>query len=318
MKKRLGRRATPAVLATLALAATVGTAPAPAAPAGHNHADLAACNALLPDSVLGLGSLDAARAATARGGSIPREPAIDTTDTEIPGTPPTVGKHFAATVPVYFHVINKGPALADGNVPDSQIQAQIDVINRTFAGGRGGANTGFRFMLAGTDRTTNEEWFEMSTSRAERDAKQALHRGGMNALNIYSNSGAGFLGWSYFPKDVRGKPYIDGIVIAFGSMPGGDIEDFNLGFTATHEAGHWLGLFHTFQNGCSTTGDRIDDTPAERFPTSGCPEGQDTCTAPGVDPIHNYMDYSDDPCYEEFTAGQAKRMAQQWLYFRAP
>jgi hypothetical protein len=106
--------------------------------------------------------------------------------------------------------------------------------------------------------------------------------------------------------------------MASGSMPGGTIENYDLGFTASHEVGHWLGVAHRFQNGCSTTGDRVDDTPAERFPTSGCPEGQDTCTDPGVDPIHNYMDYSYDACYEEFTAGQAKRMAQQWLYFRTP
>jgi hypothetical protein len=105
--------------------------------------------------------------------------------------------------------------------------------------------------------------------------------------------------------------------MASGSMPGGTIENYELGFTASHEVGHWLGVAHRFQNGCSTTGDRVDDTPAERFPTSGCPEGQDTCTDPGVDPIHNYMDYSYDACYEEFTAGQAKRMAQQWLYVRA-
>jgi Pregnancy-associated plasma protein-A len=159
----------------------------------------------------------------------------------------------------------------------------------------------------------------MATSRSERDAKQALHRGGMNALNIYSNSGAGFLGWAYFPKDVRGRSYIDGIVIAFGSMPGGTIANYDEGFTATHEVGHWLGVAHTFQNGCSTTGDGIADTPAQRFPTSGCPEGKDTCPAdPGLDPIHNYMDYSYDDCYTEFTAGQAQRMAEQWLYFRAP
>jgi hypothetical protein len=306
------------VLATLVLAATVGTAPAPAAPAGgHNHADLAACNALLSDSALGLGGLDAARSATVAGRQ--REPKMDTTDIEIPaGSVPKVGKNFSATVPVYFHVIRKGLALADGNVPDSQIQAQIDVLNRTFAGQRGGADTHFQFVLAGVTRTTNAEWFEMSQTRLDRVAKKALHQGGFDALNLYSNSGAGYLGYAYYPKDVQSRLYLDGVVFAFDSMPGGTIEHYDQGFTVTHEVGHWLGIAHTFQNGCSTTGDRIDDTPAERFPTSGCPEGQDTCRAPGEDPIHNYMDYSYDLCYEEFTADQAKRMAQQWKFFRAP
>ncbi len=231
MTTRLGRR-TPAVLTTLALAAAVGAAPAPAAETGHNHADLAACNALLPDSAVGIGSLDAARTAAARGGIV-REPVIDATDIEIPaGSVPKVGKRFSATIPVYFHVINKGPTLADGNVPQSQVQAQIDVLNQTFAGARGGANTGFKFQLVKTTRTTNAEWFEMAHSRVEREAKYALHEGGMNALNIYSNSGAGYLGFAYYPKDVRGRPEIDGVVMAFDSMPGGTIKNYNLGFTA--------------------------------------------------------------------------------------
>lgn len=319
MSHRFGGR-TPAVLATLVLAAAVGAAPAPAAQSGHNDSDLAACNALLTESALGLGSLDSARAAAGRGGPIRHEPLMPVTDIEVPaGAVPEVPGNFTATIPVYFHVINKGPTLADGNVSQAQIEAQIAALNETFSGARGGPDTGFRFVLREVTRTTNQEWFDMTKSRVEREAKRALHQGGTDALNIYSNSGAGYLGFAYYPKDVRGRPYIDGIVIAFDSMPGGAIENYDEGFTATHEVGHWLGLAHTFQNGCSTKGDGVDDTPAQRFPTTGCPEGQDTCPKdPGLDPIHNYMDYSYDDCYTEFTAGQAQRMAEQWLYFRAP
>jgi hypothetical protein len=104
----------------------------------------------------------------------------------------------------------------------------------------------------------------------------------------------------------------------YRSMPGGPYgSQFSLGFTLTHEAGHWLGLYHTFQGGCNAKGDYVDDTPFERTPTSGCPEGKDTCAESGLDPIHNYMDYSFDSCYTQFTPGQRGRMQDQYLFFRA-
>ena len=132
-------------------------------------------------------------------------------------------------MPVYVHVINKGQTLADGNVPDSQIQQQITVLNQTFNGMRGGADTNFNFVLRDIDRTTNEAWFNMAASTSEeRAAKRALHEGGPDALNIYIAEGGGYLGWAYYPKDVagsNGREYIDGIVIAFGSLPGGEHQE---------------------------------------------------------------------------------------------
>ena len=91
---------------------------------------------------------------------------------------------------------------------------------------------------------------------------------------------------------------------------------YDLGGTLVHEAGHWFNLEHTFFGGCNAKGDFVDDTPPMRVPTRGCPEGKDTCAEPGLDLIHNYMDYSDDVCYTEFTAGQVARMQDAWLFFR--
>ena len=94
---------------------------------------------------------------------------------------------------------------------------------------------------------------------------------------------------------------------------------YDLGKTATHEAGHWLNLYHVFQGGCNNYGDYVEDTPPQVIATRGCPEGQDRAGhEPGVDSIHNYMDYSFDSCYYEFSSDQGDRMQEAWLHFRAP
>jgi hypothetical protein len=219
------------------------------------------------------------------------------------------GAFTSATVNVYFHVIMSGSA---GAVTDSQIDKQLTVLNNAYA------SSGFHFAKAGVDRTNNSSWYNLSQgSSAERAMKTALRSTrSMADLNVYTaNLSGGLLGWATFPKsrfDV-----MDGVVVLTGSLPDGSASPYNLGDTATHEVGHWVGLYHTFQGGCTGNGDYVADTAAEASPAFGCPTGRDSCPSQsGVDPIRNFMDYTDDACMNTFTNGQSLRMQNAWVTYR--
>ena len=216
----------------------------------------------------------------------------------------------SVNIPVWVHVINKGAGEANGDVPQSWIDAQMTVLNEAYAS----TGSPFFFTPAGVTRTTNAVWYTMGyNSQAETDAKNALRVGGPGTLNVYiANLGDDLLGWATFPSDYSANPKRDGVVILNASLPGGSAAPYNLGDTATHEVGHWLGLYHTFQGACTRRNDQVSDTPAERSAAFGCPVNRDTCKRlphhAGLDPVTNFMDYTDDACMNTFSSGQATRM----------
>jgi Pregnancy-associated plasma protein-A len=224
---------------------------------------------------------------------------------------PSIQATASHKIPVYFHVIRTGKGKR-GDISRKRIDQQIAVMNKAY----GASKTGFSFVLKGRDWTTNTKWFA-APDTYEKTIKSKLRKGGVGTLNIYTAAlPDGLLGWATFPWQYKSNPALDGVVIHYATIPGGSLTHYNLGQSATHETGHWLGLYHTFENGCAKPGDYVDDTPYESEPAFKCPTGKDSCKASGKDPIHNFMDYSYDSCMNQFTPGQGVRMQQTWTAYR--
>jgi hypothetical protein len=217
-------------------------------------------------------------------------------------------------IPTYFHVLSAGESLADGNITRAMIDEQMAVLNQAYS------PYSIVFDLIDVDYTLNKNWARKITygNKQDLEVKTALRKGKQGALNMYSAClGSGLLGYACFPDEYKNQPIRDGVVLLHSTLPGGSSKPYDLGYTAVHEVGHWMGLFHTFQGGCKDE-DFVDDTPAEESPAFGCPKDRDSCSSkPGKDPISNYMDYTDDACMNEFTQGQLQRMHAQWKSYRS-
>ncbi|MDI1488020.1 MAG: hypothetical protein OHK93_007294 [Ramalina farinacea] len=241
-------------------------------------------------------------------------------------------------VDTYFHLVvtrdhSKGYTLA---VRNAMFANQAKALHDAYT------PYNINFTLHPPTYNIRDDW---ATDAASTDMKTALRQGTYGALNIYFQSnlssdggGATLLGYCTLPTKMtyayQGTEYeypasdysTDGCNILAGSMPGSPqaIIGYNEGKTAVHEVGHWFGLLHTFQdNSCETgdPGDYIEDTAQEATSTVGCPvgkPGKSSCGRVGVgDPIHNYMDYSDDACYTSFTSDQTQRMHDMWTLYRS-
>ncbi|MBX7052994.1 MAG: T9SS type A sorting domain-containing protein [Flavobacteriales bacterium] len=246
------------------------------------------------------------------------------------------------TLPVVVHVIHNGEAYGVGtNITDEQIVSAIDAMNDDFrhvAGTNGygaGADVGIEFCLAsrnpsgqpttGIVRVNGSSVANYSTMGIEASAGNGAVEETVKALSTWprdsyvniwvvneienNDGGAGIQGYAYFPIN---NP-IDGIVIlynAFGTT--GNLKSYtNMNRTITHEMGHYLGLYHTFnatsscaaEADCNTAGDRVCDTPVTIQAAS--------CSSPacsGTQQVENYMDYTPQTCQDMFTEGQKLRM----------
>ncbi len=239
------------------------------------------------------------------------------------------------TIPVVWHVIQKTDGT--GAVDDSLIYSQMDVLNEDFDAlpgtlGANGTPSKIRFVLAtvdengnpttGIERVTNNSYF-VDPGSGLSPIKNALHWDTSKYFNIYTNDANGALGYATFPSESAGEGE-DGVVLLYTSVgrnaPQGG--EYNLGRTATHEVGHYLGLFHTFQGGCGTSsnpygsGDLISDTVAHSQPDYECTGGASSCGG-GQKPITNYMNYTNDSCMTRFSEEQANRMRCSIINYRS-
>jgi hypothetical protein len=238
------------------------------------------------------------------------------------------------TIPVVFHVVYQNAA---ENIPNSRLTDQLTVLNNDFRKLNSdwtNTSTAFQplvadcevnFCLATLDPNGNATTgiIRVSTTDASfstDDQVKFTSQGGSDAwdrnkyLNIWvADLGGGLLGYAQFPG---GPAATDGVVLNYlytgttGAQP-----PYNLGRTATHEVGHWLGLYHIWgDDGSACSGsDLVSDTPNQAGENYNCwapsTVRTDACTpsAPGIMWM-NYMDYTDDACMYMFTNGQKTRI----------
>ncbi|PSN65773.1 hypothetical protein BS50DRAFT_397490 [Corynespora cassiicola Philippines] len=215
-----------------------------------------------------------------------------------------------------LQILSANNTVEGGDIPDHLIEEQIFYLNEAFR------PAGFSFVLSEVVRTVNERWYHNLRSYTDiHDEVATLRKGGNATLNIYTYGTDYYPGWSWgaLPEEMAWTPQLDGIFLHRLLWRGAGDANWDLGGSLVHEAGHWFGLFHTASMSCEESWDYVDDTPMELISDviGGCDIGRDTCPdQPGLDPIHNWMGFSNDPCRNSFTPGQIQRMREQMAKFR--
>lgn len=244
-------------------------------------------------------------------------------------------------VPVVFHIIHGG---GTENISQAQILDQIRILNEDFRKMQGtngwsghalAADMEIEFRLAqyepsgkkhdGINRIYNTVFDTGATDNTKAlitwDSKRYLNVWVVSTINSASAGSTGVvLGYAQFPWQLSAQGATDGIVIRADQVGMiGSADQSQAGRTLTHEIGHWLGLYHTFQGGCvgntsatcNSKGDQVCDTPPVTSASFGCQTGKNSCTndvPDSLDFIHNYMDYSDGTCMNMYTNGQKARV----------
>ena len=240
-----------------------------------------------------------------------------------------IQKGINTTIPVVIHVVYKN---GNENISNSQIQSQLDVLNKDFTRTNTDAfntpadflpvvsNTQINFCLAQQSPNGNptngiiRKQTTINSFPLFGDAIYYDSLGGSTAwntqkyLNIWvAKIESGVLGWAQFPA--AGDTNTDGVVIDyehFGTI-GTAINPYDLGRTATHEIGHWFNLYHTWgDNSCGN--DYVNDTPIQEQANFGCKIHPHISCGNSGDMFMNFMDYTNDACMNSFTEGQKDRI----------
>ena len=229
-----------------------------------------------------------------------------------PTAQPQAGSGLAQ-INVIFHVLS-GQAM-EGNVNESVLLTQVAVLNELYR------SAGLHFNGAEIRRYPDSVYFAggcFPTTEQGIRMKAELAVNPARFVNIYTCKLQlpYIAGYATLPNEFSEDDHQHGVIIDYRTLPG-SAPPLDMGHTLVHELGHYFRLFHTFEGGCAEPGDSVADTPAEASAAFGCPIGRDTCTQAGMDPVNNFMDYSDDSCTDKFTALQAERMQASIATFRA-
>ena len=218
---------------------------------------------------------------------------------------------------VYWNIIQHSDGT--GEVTDEQIDIAMNLLNQGFSGNLihankdcfgntvSGIETSIRFVLKGVERIINDDWFVVSSvSDNLLPISLSLRKGDCSTMNVYTGSITDFGGFAEFPITCYNfGASIDMVFLDYKYVASAlDTDSAQLGDLLIHEAGHWVGLEHPFEGGCSQTNDNVDDTPPQLMVDDECSIGSDTCEGGGVESIHNYMAYTAYCCFYRFTPDQ--------------